>query len=283
MVESERWTRKCKVCGTDNGATLLCQHKKCDFAFHPECGKELLVNYKKFGLEETDCFCLSHRPIKLGKMIENRDKTKLEEIQEFVRLWEKWESKPSPQGAIRPKDVEETVWSPEETEQLEREILRFLHKANEKQKTPFELTINFKSISRSGLLSVLKPEAYNSLSPEAILTERICIRSRSSKECYHHFQSKLMARMRFELDLCRRPAKVFIPKKRRRLTINKKEVQGEDLLLKRPRKQYRHSPVAKTSVETCVSCNGAVKATLLYSGAKLCENCRSSVLKQLIS
>ncbi len=289
-VETERWKRPCKVCGSDAGATLLCHHRKCEFTFHPECGKELLVTWKKFGLEEEDCYCLSHRPIKIGKMVENRDKAKLEDIQNFVKLWEKWEMRPPSNTSFRLKLTEDFPWSYEETEQLEREISRFLKKINERQKSPFEFIVSFRSISRNGQISVKAPEVYNILSPEAILSERICIRSRSSRECYQYFQSKLMTRMRFELELCKCVPKVYVPKKHRRLVTSAKR---EEKLVKRPRKEaHRHLTTVKLpdmeTILNCGMCGGALSrmgnaAEMLFKGDNLCENCVSAASKPLIS
>lgn len=295
QVEPERWKRACKVCGSDKGATLLCQHRKCEFSFHPECGKELLVAWKKFGLEEEDCYCLSHRPIKLGKMIENRDRTKLEEIQNFVRLWEKLESKPPLHGTMKLKQAADSPWSFEETEQLEREVMRYLRKINERQKIPFEVAVNLRSISRNGQVTVTAPEVYNHIPPEAILSEKICIRNRSSKDCYQYFQTKLMLRMRFELDLCKTPVKVYIPKKRRRLLNKGKGGNIRDNPVKRPRKHsnaHRHLTTVKFPdigpVLNCEVCGGALKqlgssAELLFKGENLCENCGNVASKPLIS
>lgn len=295
QVESERWKRRCKICGSDAGATLLCQHRKCEFSFHSECGKELLVSWKKFGLEEMDCYCLSHRPIKLGKMIENRDRAKLEEIQNFVGLWEKWELKPPLHGTMRLKQAADLPWSFEETEQLEREVMRYLKKINERQKTPFEVAVNLRSISRNGQVTVTAPEVYNSLSPEAILAERICIRNRSSKDCYQYFQTTLMQRMRFELELCKTPVKVFIPKKRRRLLSKGKVGKRGDNPVKRPRKHsvtHRHLATVKMQeirpILNCGMCGGALKqlrssAELLFGAENFCEICGNAASKPLIS
>ena len=187
-VDADHFRSRCNICCSDHGACLNCHHRKCEFSFHPECGKELLVTWKKFGLEEDDVFCLNHRPIKLGKMIENRDKKKIEDIQNFTRLWERWESRPNIGSSFRSRQADERPWSFEESELLEREIVKFLHKVNEKQTKPFELVLNLKNVNRGSVVHMSIPEVYNSLSPEAILTEGISIRGRNSKECFGFFE-----------------------------------------------------------------------------------------------
>ena len=50
------------------------------------------------------------------------------------------------------------------------------------------------------------------------------------------FQGKLMQRMKFELELCKSPVKVYIPKKRRRTNLERKTEEPD----KRPKKRWSY-------------------------------------------
>lgn len=220
----------CSLCGLRKGVCVKCLQKKCEFAFHAECGKELLARSRRCGAEEGEIYCRKHMPVRLGKLIEERDRKKVEDIVHFCRLWEKWESKltfnPSLKRIRKRCEVE---WTYAEAEALEDELTYYLKRVSERQTRPFRVIINKRSVSRSGSVSVAAPVYFNLLDAEAILSESLTIPNRSPEECYRYYSLHLQPRMRFELELCKQSLHLYAPRNSVKLRKRPSE------LAKRPR------------------------------------------------
>lgn len=220
----------CGLCGLRKGVCVKCLQKKCDFAFHAECGKELLARSRQCGAEEGEIYCRKHMPVRLGKLIEERDRKKVEDVVHFCRLWEKWESKltfnPSLKRIRKRCEVE---WTYAEAEALEDELTYYLKRVSERQTRSFRLIINKRSVSRSGCVAVAAPAYFNLLDAEAILSESLMIPNRSPEECYRFYSLHLQPRMRFELELCKQTLHLYAP--RNSVKLRKRPTE----LAKRPR------------------------------------------------
>ena len=204
----------CAICGLRKGVCIKCQQKKCEFSFHAECGKELLANSRRCGGEEGEIYCRKHMPVRLSKLIEERDRKKVEDIVNFCRLWEKWESKmPFNPSLKRIRKKCEVAWTFAEAQALEDELTYYLKRVSERQTRPFRLIINKRSVSRNGCISVSGPAYFNLLDAEAILSESLTIPNRSPEECYRFYSLHLLPRMRFELELCKQSLHLYSPRK----------------------------------------------------------------------
>lgn len=76
----------------NDGACIQCQHSKCMISFHIECARR--ANYfmeaERFDKERYyRIFCEKHRPLKIVKEQEERDRQAVEEVHKFARVIEK--------------------------------------------------------------------------------------------------------------------------------------------------------------------------------------------------
>lgn len=232
-------TFQCDICRLKTGVCAKCQHRKCEFTVHAECARELVALSRHCGAEEGEIYCRMHIPLKLAKILEERDKKIISNIVNFCHLWEKLEAKlpinPTKRRIRKLCDVE---WTYSEAMVLEETVTQYLKKISERQTRPFRVIFNRRSASRSGYVKVVGPEYYNLLDSEAILTESITIPNRTAEECYRYYSLHLQLRMRSELELCRQPIRVYVSKKvaksRKRLfEVNKRPRLGgeaKDLL-----------------------------------------------------
>ncbi len=90
--EEKRFHLQCIICLKRGGACMQCQYSRCTIAFHVECARR--SNYcMEIERKERDkiyrMFCEKHRPLKIVKEIEERDRQTIEEIQKFCKIIDK--------------------------------------------------------------------------------------------------------------------------------------------------------------------------------------------------
>lgn len=83
---------QCIICLKTEGACMQCLSPRCFISFHIECARR--ENYfMEVEKREKDkvfkIFCEKHRPLKIVKEMEEKDKQTIEEIQKFCKVIEK--------------------------------------------------------------------------------------------------------------------------------------------------------------------------------------------------
>lgn len=83
-IDIKRFDLQCIICGKRNcGACIQCQHSRCMISFHIECARR--ANYF-LEVERVDrernyrVFCEKHRPLKIVREMEEKDKQIVEEV-----------------------------------------------------------------------------------------------------------------------------------------------------------------------------------------------------------
>lgn len=91
-VDKKKFLETCEICKTQNGACIKCSHSRCKVFFHPSCSKnQFLYTRNKTGFEEVSVFCETHRPSKLRRSIEMKEKRMYLDFVNFVKAIEKFE------------------------------------------------------------------------------------------------------------------------------------------------------------------------------------------------
>lgn len=212
-VEHRRFTLRCEVCKTKEGACVQCYFGKCTTAFHPGCAKEFFINTR--GGDDKRIYCALHRPLKLRKMLESREKKIVEDLFKFCKAFERWQNRNLTQNRVakRRRDVKHkllfTTFSQDEDMALEFKIHKFLKRLHLSQKVPFVIRINHSASTRSSKVCIQRPEMYNLIAPEVILEEKINIDNRSPLECFKRYQDTLYSRIRNEMGLSGRRISVY--------------------------------------------------------------------------
>lgn len=92
-IDTKRFSLQCIICGRKNsGACIQCQYSKCMISFHIECARR--ANYF-LEVERIDrerhyrVFCEKHRPLKIVKEMEEKDRQTHDEVSKFVKVIEK--------------------------------------------------------------------------------------------------------------------------------------------------------------------------------------------------
>jgi len=91
-IENKSFSLSCIICLKKDGACMQCQNGKCDIAFHVECARR--ANYfmeveKKDRDKVHKIFCEVHRPLKIVKEMQEKDKGAEEEVNRFCKVIEK--------------------------------------------------------------------------------------------------------------------------------------------------------------------------------------------------
>jgi hypothetical protein len=224
MMDSKRFTLKCCVCKTKDGACLQCQYGRCQIAFHPECGKDFFTNTRdKTGYDEVGYYCTLHKPLKLRRVLEGKDKKTVEDVLAFSKNFEKLEKKPkisvNPKKVLkipRPFNYDERF---KLIDVLEHEIEK-IRKTNFKE---FAVLIKVKSGSLRNRVETIRPEAFNIIDPQTILANKISIKGRKPAECFKFYSESLYPLLKQELEVLGTAPVPFAVKGRKSFSKKKKE------------------------------------------------------------
>ena len=92
-IDVKRFHLQCIICGKKNaGACEQCQYPRCQISFHIECARR--ANYF-LEVERIDrervfrVFCEKHRPLKIVRELEEKDKQTLDEVHKFSKVIDK--------------------------------------------------------------------------------------------------------------------------------------------------------------------------------------------------
>ena len=224
-IDPKRFTLRCQVCKTKDGACLQCQHGRCQAAFHPECGKDYFTNTRdKTGYDEVNIYCPLHKPLKLRRVLEGKEKKCVEDILSFCKSFQKFERRAkNTQVAIPAKQTTQTEkpFSYKEKDKFIKVIDKEIQKISNLHKSEFFWTFKLKSTSLRNNLEVTIPNHYNLLDPQAILVNKITIPGRKYTECYKFYSDSIFDLLKDELTVMNRKVSVFYPK------IKKKRVSKE--------------------------------------------------------
>lgn len=204
-IDTSRLHVYCEICNTKDGYCLQCSFSTCYSNYHANCARDLFVSTKS---NEKKLYCPLHKPTKLRKILESRQKQIFEDLYKFCRGMEKYFSriKTSSKSSkkkkrIRSKNSFCRIFSPDEDLQLDYKIQQFLYKLNISQKKPFILSINLTASTRCSRVNISRPQYYTIISPYVILEEGISIDGRLSEECFKRYQDTLYNRLKNEMLL----------------------------------------------------------------------------------
>lgn len=91
-VDKKKFLETCEVCKSQNGACIRCYSSRCKTFFHPKCSKNLfLYTRNKTGFDEVGVFCDVHRPSRIRRRIEMKEKRVYFDFINFIKTIEKLE------------------------------------------------------------------------------------------------------------------------------------------------------------------------------------------------
>lgn len=232
-IDREAFSIKCSQCNTTRGAVIQCQHGKCQNYFHPLCIKNKLTKSKNSSYDEKSLFCIKHKPLKLKKIIENKEKKTIENIMSFARLYEKMEQKFQKVEPIeipnKKTQIEKAFTYKERAELLEliderlkreqKKGFNFLFKPNQPQK------------SLRCKIEVNKPDWFTLLDPSIITAEKLSIEGRKYDECFKTYVENILPLLKREIKVLEYPHSIF--------KLNKPK--------KRPRNEKKDSKISATT------------------------------------
>lgn len=158
-----------------------------------------------------------HKPLKLRRVLESREKKSLEDIINFSKIFEKSCKKKKAPKATPPKKRiknEDRPFTSSEKFKLikamEDQLDYFLEHENNgfyfwvKQKNP--------NASLRSTVEIKKPFVYNTLDPSVILHYNISLPGRKASECYSFYKSYIHPVIKKELALLNLTPSTYVPK-----------------------------------------------------------------------
>lgn len=205
IIDEKRFSLKCQVCQTKDGACLQCQHGRCQAAFHPECGRIFFTNTRdKTGYDEVGVYCASHRPLKLRSIIEGKDKKYVEDIISFCKTFKKYEKRMDNfdmETVVKRPLNDEKKFSSREKRKMIKLVENERRKLAEKMESGFGVIINYKAKKQGNKIKVIRPQRYSLLEPKVILENKLTIKGRKYKECYKYYENLLYPLLKEELKI----------------------------------------------------------------------------------
>jgi len=235
-VDKRRFTLKCEVCQKREGACLQCSFGKCSAAFHPECSKALFVSSRG---DQPRVYCVMHRPLKLRKVLDSRDKKLADDLNKFCKAFLRWEAKVTVKTPRRRKERSREgnskPFSPDEDQALQYSLHKLLCAVHLSQSVPFAVIVDMSTNSRRSQVQLRRPQCFNMVIPEVILEERLRTDYRTVEECYRRYSEFLFHRWKNQLNLRKEPV----------LLYNGKDPAKQQALLARLRAKTQEQRLAK--------------------------------------
>ena len=212
-IDCKRFLLKCQICKTKNGACLQCQHGRCQVAFHPECGRSYFTNKRnKFGTDKVSIYCSMHKPLKLRRIIENKERKTIEDIVKFCKIFEKYEKKAKNPGfSCKRKSLALRPFSCKEKDRFIKIIEKNIEMLSKNKEFYWTICLNKDSDNK---ISVNKPKNYNILDPQTVYLNKIAIPGRKFTECYKYYVSNIYNLLKQELDLMEMNLFPYVPKEK---------------------------------------------------------------------
>lgn len=236
-VDKQRFSMKCEICHKREGACLQCSYGKCVAAFHPECSKSLFVNPRG---DQARIYCALHRPLKLRKVLDSRDKKLADDLNKFCKAFIRWETKVKAKAPRRRKDRtregNSKPFSPDEDQALQYTLHKLICGVHLSQAVPFAVIVDMTTNSRRSQVQLRRPQCFNMVVPEVILEERLRTDYRTVEECYRRYSEILFHRWKSQLTLHKEPVLLYAgrdPAKQQALLARFRAKTQEQRLAKR--------------------------------------------------
>jgi NuA3 HAT complex component NTO1 len=211
------WNHTCEVCGRRGGACVTCT--VCTNTFHPGCWRKIHPNSP--GPVSSSLLCRRHYPRISVTTIEIGESCVVNEVLTFSRLIIKRERDKKAKSSKQP-------FSDEENRSLLQEVEGYLRRVNSQHNFGFSITVQ----RSTGSLKVERPEAYNTVTPEALQYVDLKVPGRSQEQCVKQYATLYP---------------VLVQRLRRTRVVLHENSQPQQVVKKR-RLVKRHSEVAETLV-----------------------------------
>lgn len=232
-VDPERFSLKCFICKTRDGACLQCQFGRCQTAFHPECGKELFTNTR----DDVSYYCPMHKPLKLRKVLESKEKKCVDDVLSFSKCFERLEKKTKIVALPQPvKRVQDRPFSYIEKNKLIKLLEAEVMKLSQNTKKEFNLYLKLSSGSLRHKIQISRPEFFNILDPQTITHNKLTIKGRKPAECQKIYTEQIYPLMKKELEILKLNTVQFCPKGKKMNGFIKKTLEKRQLKLDLPKK-----------------------------------------------
>ena len=249
-IDAKRFSLRCQVCKTKDGACLQCEHGRCQAAFHPECGKDYFTNTRdKTGYDEVRIYCPMHKPLKLRRVLEGREKKCVEDIVSFCRAFERYERRtrnPTVSVPIKRPPSSERPFTFKEKILVIKAAEKEIRKLERNNTGEFSWVIKMKAASLRNNIEVFKPQPYNLLDPLAFLQNKITISGRKFAECHKFYASSVFQLLKEELVLMGVEAHTYAPVGKKGLVGFEKQMQKLKDKNSHKKKNKERDPPTKT-------------------------------------
>ena len=155
----------------------------------------------KTGLEDVSCYCNDHRPSKLRKNLEIKEKILYEDFVNFIKNYEKLDKDGFKRTLV-------TDFSYKEKFRLYKNIDEFLNK----KIGEFDINIKWNKVDKGlrGFVEDIK-EYYTILDPNTISVEDIHTKTHEKAECQEFYAKNMMSIMKKELKILKLPIFYYKP------------------------------------------------------------------------
>lgn len=206
------WNHTCEVCGRRGGACVTCA--VCTNTFHSGCWRKIHPVIP--GPMSASLLCRRHYPRISVTTIEIGESCVVNEVLTFSRLIVKRERDKKAKSSKQP-------FSEEENRSLLREVDCYLRRVNAQHNSGFSITVQ----RSTGSLTVQRPEAYNTVTPDALQYVDLKVPGRTQEQCLRQYATlypvlvQRLRRTRVVLHENSQPQQVV---KKRRLVKRNSEV-----------------------------------------------------------
>mmetsp|Transcript_2419 Transcript_2419/g.2247 ORF Transcript_2419/g.2247 Transcript_2419/m.2247 type:complete len:327 (-) Transcript_2419:6-986(-) len=207
-IDKQKFTLKCSNCNTTTGAAIQCQHAKCSTCFHPICIKQKLHST---GYDKDSSYCLKHKPLKLKKLIDAKEKKVLDSIFNFIKLYEKYETRFQKTEPLEIAKKQSQYGKPFSYEEKLKLINLVEERLQQEKKKGFSFMIKTNQPQKSLRCKVdtSAPEFFTILDPQIILAEKLAIPDRMPEECIKCYTDLILPVLKKELQVLQHPQRVF--------------------------------------------------------------------------
>ena len=195
-VDRKRFMEKCEVCGSCRGACIKCASQKCKRFFHPGCAKkQFLCTRNKTGYDDVGCYCDLHKPSKLRRNLEIKEKKVYSDVVSFSKMYEKIDKK----GVDRSID---TDFSYKE----KYKIFQFVDDYIESKCGSFEVSVKWNGVNKAlrGCVEDTR-NYYTMLDPSQFFVDNIHTKLHKKNECQEYYTKNIMDIMKKELKILKLP------------------------------------------------------------------------------
>jgi PHD-zinc-finger like domain/PHD-finger len=198
-IDKKKFTEICQICKTTKGACIKCSSLRCKKYFHPECAKHLfLYTRNKTGLDDVSVYCDIHKPSKLRKNLEIKDKKLYNDLVYFIKNYEK----------IDKDCIKKTI--PSEFSYDEKfKIYECVDSFLGQKRSNFDITIKWNGADKA-LRGCIEDSRnfFTFLDPNSFSAEDVYVDQHEKYECEEFYSKYIMEVMKKELKILKLP---FIP------------------------------------------------------------------------